>query len=352
MIKEFGYEYDATLNKELWNKCRGKVTHEKLWDAICLRSGRDTLKTIAREYKPTTVFMPALACDSMVFPFEMYGHNVTYYKLKEDYTVDIAYLNTVINDGIFLYMDYFGVRSISDENLEKLRIKYPKLIFVEDRTHNLIWDRDSCFQPDYIMASLRKWVNVPDGGLLWTKQKLINQQFGEDVRFSEKRLEAQCMRNKYFLSGDEKLKNEYRQIFSTVSEIMDEDRCPVRMTDYAYNIAKSIDWTEIRIQRQENARCLINILQNAGVQFIQNNTGISDLYVAFNVGDRNIIQTRLSAKGIFNTVIWPLNDEQKSVCEIAKYTEEHMLAAPCDQRYSVKDMEYIGNEIVKVIANS
>jgi hypothetical protein len=52
--------------------------------------------------------------------------------------------------------------------------------------------------------------------------------------------------------------------------------------------------------------------------------------------------------GIFNTVIWPLNNEQKEICNTANYTEEHMLAAPCDQRYGSIDMEFIGKEMVKI----
>ena len=125
MVREYGYEYDATLNKKLWKKCEGKVTHDKLCNAISLRSGRDALKTIAREYEPTTVYMPALACDSMVLPFKMYGHEIVYYKLNKDYSIDFSFLSTILGEGLFLYMDYFGLPSISDEKLEKIKEKFP-----------------------------------------------------------------------------------------------------------------------------------------------------------------------------------------------------------------------------------
>lgn len=121
MVKEYGYEYDATLDKQLWEQCKGKVTYQKMWNAICLRSGRDALKAIAREYTPTTVYMPALACDSMILPFKMYGHKIVYYKLQKDYTIDFLYLDSVLENGIFLYMDYFGIEAIRDEQLEKLK---------------------------------------------------------------------------------------------------------------------------------------------------------------------------------------------------------------------------------------
>ena len=84
------------------------------------------------------------------------------------------------------------------------------------------------------------------------------------------------------------------------------------------------------------------------VQIIQKETRISDLYVTFLVENRDKIQKKLSEIGIFNTIIWPLCELQKNTCGVAKYTEESMLAAPCDQRYTVEDMKYIGAEIVRV----
>ena len=353
MIKEYGYEYDATLDQELWDKTKGRITYENLWNAICLRSGRDALKAIAREYEPITVYIPALACDSMILPFEMYGHTVEFYKLNNDYTIDVEYLVKLIREhgevGLFLYMDYFGIMSIKDSDLQSLREEYSQLIFIEDRTHNLIWDRKSKFQSDYIMASLRKWINVPDGGLLWAKEELKNNKFSEDTFFASTRLKAQCMRNKFFTTGDQTIKSEYRKIFSMVSEIIDKTKEPSRMSAYSYRIAASCDWEKVRCQRKSNAEILLRILQNGDIHLIQDRVGLSDLYVAFTIKDRDQIQSQLSQMGIFNTNIWPLNNEQKKICDIARFTEEHMLAAPCDQRYSMEDMEFMGKEILKII---
>lgn len=176
MIKEYGYEYDATLNEELWAKTRGRVKETKSDGAICLRSGRDCLKVIAQEYQPTIVFMPALACNSMVLPFEKNRHTICYYQIDTSYKIDIAQLEMNIPNTnkklIFLYLDYFGISAIQDSELEYLHNKYPNLVFVEDRTHNLIWKRKRMFCPDYTMASLRKWINVPDGGLIMGEYKI------------------------------------------------------------------------------------------------------------------------------------------------------------------------------------
>ena len=345
MIKEYGYEYDAVLNRSIWEETKGKTIQASLFGGQCLRSGRDALKAIAREYSPRIAYLPALSCDSMVFPFEMYGHTVKYYRINNDYTIDVDGIPKEEEPAFLLYMDYFGLPAINDQELELLRSK-GNIIFIEDRTHNLIQKRSSGFQPDYIIASLRKWIPVPDGGLLWGK---INKSLETDVSFANQRLKAQCMRHQYFQCGDEKIKTKYRKIFSEVSDIMEKDE-PSAMSAYSYELATKTDWEKVRTIRKENAGTLISILQaSPHISFIQQEAGYSDLYVAFTIKNRDAVQRQLSKKGIFNTIIWPLSEEQKNSCSVAKSTEENMLAAPCDQRYTADDMKYIGNEIVKVV---
>lgn len=345
MVKEYGYEYDAVLNEKIWSETEGRVTDKKLAGAHCLRSGRDALKVIAREYEPCVVMLPALACDSMVHPFEQYGHSVKYYKLNADYSIDLDSL--VIGEGrtLFLYMDYFGRTAIKEEILERLSSNC-NIVFIEDRTHNLIWKRNSVFKPNYIIASLRKWIPIPDGGLLWGD---VSTSFGKDVSFSAIRLKAQRLRHEFLCCGDEKIKKDFREIFTSVSKIMDGDE-PSAMSAYSYALAKETDWNGIRCARSRNAAILTNLLAASPyITFIQNKSGISDLYVPFIIPNRDEVQRRLSLEGIFNTIIWPLNDIQKDICQTAKFTEENMLAAPCDQRYTEDDVVYIGKRISKVV---
>ncbi len=346
MIREYGYEYDAVLDQDLWNQVQGRSTKEKLFDALCFRSARDTLKAIAREFEPCAVLLPALSCDSMIFPFELYGHHICFYKYKEDYSTDLSDLKTKIDSNrcLLLYMNYFGNPSISSHDLCALRDEYPKLVFIEDLTHDLIWEKSKTFFPDYRIVSLRKWIAIPDGALLWGR---ITQSLAEDTSFSQTRLKAQLMRHEYFRTGNEAIKTEYRSIFSNVSDLMNTDP-PSRMSAYSFALAKRTDWELVRKQRRRNATILSSILEPY-VTLID--TSASCLYVPFLVDKRAEIQQKLSSMGIFNTIIWPMEERQKECCKTAEYTEQHMLAAPCDQRYSEADMEYIGKEMVKVIQN-
>lgn len=193
-------------------------------------------------------------------------------------------------------------------------------------------------------------MNVPDGGLLWTEKQLNNTVFSENTAFSETRRKAQCMRAEFFESGDEIIKAGYRRIFSTVTDQIDAEFLPGRMSEYSYRMALTTDWNAIRADRERNSIILTNMLSSCSkVKFIQNDTGKSNLYVPILIDNRDLIQRNLAAKGIFTTLIWPLSDEQKERCKVSEYTERCMLGIPCDQRYSAEDVRFIGQEVIKAI---
>ena len=357
-IREYGYEYDAVFRRDVWENFKeglGEVS-VNYSNIMCLRSGRDALKLIASNYENQIVFLPALACDSMIVPFEMYNFNINYYSLNEDYSVDFSTLFLDLKKAkdkkcILLYMDYFGNQSFDDQQLNILKSTYKNLMFLEDRTHNILLKSNRLFIPEFTIASLRKWINIPDGGILWFEKELKLLNFCNDTSFFKNRLSAQCLRNQYLNNGNEEIKKKYREIFSSVSKILDEDKLPGKMSKYSLSILKNADWDNIRKIRQENSRILINIFKQNNITLIQNKEGLSDLYVPILVPNRNEIQKKLSQKNIFNTIIWPLRDSQMNICQTAKKTCENMLAVPCDQRYDSLDMEFIGNEIVKEVMN-
>lgn len=353
MIKEYGYEYNAVLNDKVFSKSQWNSTDKKLWNAYCLRSGRDALKAIAMIYSGAKVYLPALCCDSMITPFEMYNCKIDFYPLTNTLTVNFSKLSEKLDHthdkALLLYYDYFGNPMFTDGELKEIKAKYKQIVLIRDITHTLLIQNESEHIDDYTIASLRKWVNIPDGGLLWTNQEVKRSEWCESPIFAIRRLEAQKMRTEFFETGNENLKDKYRKIFSAVSDLLDSGS-PVKMTEYSYQIASNVDWKRIRKTRKENAdvlreifnRCMdINVIDSCGEE--------SNLYVPILVNNREVIQNCLSKAGIFNTIIWPLRDEQKKCCENAGHIYNHMLAVPCDQRYSKDDMEHIGEKIVRTV---
>lgn len=354
MVKEYGYEYNAVVDEKLLSRTKWKSTDKKLWNAYCLRSGRDALKVIAREHQNTTVYLPSLCCDSMITPFELYGCNVVFYQLNRDLTVNYSALKSLLSNSsepaILLFYEYFGISMFDKIQLRTIKSNHPNLVFVRDVTHNLFSFNKLDICVDYTIASLRKWINIPDGGLLWTDRALMFSDFDEDTYFAQKRLNAQCLRTVYFKTGDESIKNIYRKIFAEVSVLLDDSKQPVKMTEYSFEQACNTDWNEIMRLRLNNASMLIDIFSECqDIKVMNTQYEDSGLYVPIAIKNRDNIQLKLSRKGIFNTIIWPLRAEQTAICKTAQCVVEHMLAVPCDQRYNEEDMRFVGKEIVRTL---
>lgn len=354
MVKEYGYEYNAVVDEELLLKTQWRGTEKKLWNAYCFRCGRDALKVIAREHPNTTVYLPSLCCDSMITPFELYDCRVVFYPLQESLKCDYHALISLISDlrerAILLFYDYFGISMFDTTQLVDIKNRHENLILVRDVTHNLMNCKRLDLYVDYTVASLRKWLNIPDGGLLWTEKSLYFKDFFDDSTFARKRLNAQYLRTLYFETGDENVKNTYRKEFSEVSALLDENKQPVKMTEYSFELISKTDWNEVKNVRVKNAKILVDIFSKShDIKLITSNFKDGCLYVPIAIENRDVVQSKLSSKGIFNTIIWPLRMEQVNSCKTAKYVLEHMLAVPCDQRYNEDDMQYIGEEIVRVL---
>ncbi len=354
MLKEYGYEYNAIIDDNILSRVGWAGTDKKLWGAYSLRSGRDALKVIAREHRNSTVFLPSLCCDSMITPFESFGCKIVYYSLDSNLKVDFTSLQNSLRqiktEKLLLFYNYFAVEMFWENHLIELKKNFPNLILVEDITHTLLGTKKLEPLADYTVVSLRKWTNVPDGGLLWTNRKLKDSNFKDCSDFAKQRLQAQWMRTKYFISGEEDLKTEYRQIFSSVSRLLDKDILPVKMTEYSYELFLNTNWDNIKKARSENSNILNSIVsKNENIKLIKGGLQTNNLYFPILVNNRNAIQKKLSAIGIFNTIIWPLRQEQILTCSTAKYICEHMLAVPCDQRYSKEDALYIGTELVRAV---
>lgn len=351
LTNEIGSEFDRDSNVEFIDP---DMHHEFLSNAELFRSGRDALRAIACTYKDThkRIVLPALCCNSMISSFEIYGYSVSYTILNSDLTVDVNYLLTNIrNNDILLYMNYFGIQSISDESLALIKQKFPSLIIIEDKTHDFFSIKVNKFIPDFTVCSIRKWLGIPDGGLLY-KQNLINYNIkNNDNYFSELRTEAMKNKSNYLYKKDIKIKELFRSQFAEASEYLENDNRVIEISMQSYSILRKTDLKKIISIRFENIIILsekIKVLNNIKT-LIEPSESKVVLYYPILVENRNYIQKRLSESGVYCPVIWPLEKQAEKLCVVSNGISQNMLALPCDHRYRPSDMEYIINSLQRIL---
>ncbi len=353
-VVEFGSEFDLNANNAfILSDNNGFFAKQNLRK---YRSGRDALKALAIKCSNQTkkVLLPALCCESMVLPFTTNGYQPIFYKLNSDYTANVEDVEKKIEKNcIFLYISYFGIQPFETKYLEKWRTE-KGVILVEDRTHNALQTiSETNFVPDVTMLSIRKWISIPDGGLLWGK-KVIDVNLLDNPSFANIRVKAMEKKSLYLNQGDELLKGEYLNMLSEASKILDESSLPYNMNSKSVQLLEKIDFEAILCKRQENVKALqlgLSDLEKSGkILFITKNPQESTLYFPILVKERDMVQKILAEKKIYCPVIWPVPQDAIGVCEVADYTAKHMLAIPCDQRYDIKDMKYIADTICRLFA--
>lgn len=348
-VREFGSEYHWHTNEAFLTEAGNGLS-----DALTYRSGRDALKAVAQACvgRWKRVLLPALCCESMVAPFIGNGISVEFYRLNPDYTADLADVESKLTtDTVLLYQPYFGIPPFEKAVLERLRQDYPGVLFLEDRTHDLLIVRKGGFQADVTVASLRKWTAIPDGGLLWSNSLSVAPAPRDEV-FAHIRTQALMLKSQFLASGDLSLKDHFRELLARASDMLDATSQPYAMSPESVSLLKKLDTEKMLRCRQENARCLHRLLKGVCIggklSFVTDAPERSTLYYPILVDDQAACQSLLAARGVFCPVIWPVPREALGICPLAEHTAAHMLGVPCDHRYTPADMEYIAGEIVRV----
>ncbi len=347
-IREFGSEFDWNANNPFIQPGSRQLN---LDSAAKFRSGRDAMKAVAvsAEGRHRRVLLPALCCESMVSPFTMQGMEPVFYKMHPDYRADaLDVKHKLTEDSILVYGSYFGIQPFDEETLSFLHRLFPHALFLEDRTQDILAPRQGGFTPDVTIASIRKWIPIPDGGLLWGR---VCAETETDNTFALLRKEAMMAKSEYLENGDQTLKDRFRHMLGEASEALDVSNRPYGISQESAELLKDLDFSEIYARRQKNAKALLSALKAdpAVLRFITDSPEISTLYFPILVKDQSAVQGKLAQKGIYCPVIWPVPQQALGVCEVAEFTAEHMLGVPCDQRYTPEDMAYIGREIMRIV---
>lgn len=345
-MREYGSEHH-------WQSRRGfegVTSRREIYAWRFYRSGRDALKQVARLHRGAPVLLPALCCESMILPFSLNGCPVSFYKLKPDLTGDEADVLAKAAPGtVLLYMPYFDVQPFTTDFLARLR--QSGVILLEDRTQDIIVGRPAPFLPDYTVASIRKWAALPEGGILKTDRSLIPA--GADSRFGALRRQAMEEKGLYLETGDAALKRDFLEKFHQAEALLDESGEPVAMSMENRSYLENIDFALVLSARRRNAAVLEQALADlaaAGqLRPLCKSETTAGLYYPILLENRDAVQQALARQSIYCPVIWPIPAQAQGVCETCEATAAHVLALPCDQRYSAQDMAHIAETLKAII---
>lgn len=351
----------SEVGSDFWEYSIGEYENEEMffwsnknYKKQYLKSGRNAIKAICKVLSECKkkVMLPIYTCETVISPFIDEGWEVCFYKLNRDLSINenvFKHIYDTEQPSVVLVHSYFGFNTIKDE----LSLEYCKskgAIIVEDMTQSLFSEHHiAC--ADYYVASFRKFLAIPNGGVIASKRTLKNIIIKEsDAEIDRVALKAFELKADYFKEETEEKKVAFREEYQSIAKIISKNDDIEEISAISKKIIFSCDFNLIADSRRNNYNMIFDALRELGYIKPVLNMELDDcvpLYLPVYVDDRESLQSFLRDEQIYCPIIWKKPSQVLIEDVETEYMYEHMLCIPIDQRYGSEEM----NKIIKVLMN-
>ena len=282
------------------------------------------------------LWVPEYFCYEVIESLKQAGLNLMFYTDYPGNRDDEQTLEAIQENGLFrptdavLRVNYFGTRVF--RTAERLSVA----AVVEDHTHDLIGDWPMHSTADWCIASLRKSLPIPEGGILWSPMGLRLPEAPvpseENEQIASIRWEAMRLKSRY-LEGEPLEKASFRKGYVETEEFF--DTAPVSALDsVSQEYLRSFNIREWYNRKRANYELLKDIRKD-GVQVIQPERmgcyPFSLVLLFDNPDGRDRVRKELIQHQIYPAVLWNILAPPSG--EVFCFSR-CMLSIHCDARYT------------------
>lgn len=302
-------------------------------------SGRAALYSILQSLKDRNikrVLLPDYLCSTIVTTVGSSKLDYDFYSLNESLLLDIVSIeNKVDENTAILIINYFGMQDLSPSvsAIKKLSEKIP--VIVDDVQALYSYLTPELTDIDYSFTSLRKWLPVPDGGLVQSQNKEITTPDTVNS-FWVKKLNGLALKN---MREDLKGMDEVYLHLLEEGENMIDQSLAARGSEVTEMVFERTNLEDVASKRRSNASFILSGLKDIGLEPIIVPRHVSvPFFIPIVLKNRDIVRKRLFSHNIFCPVHWPLDGLK---LERGAFMAAHELSIIIDQRYDTDDMRRI-----------
>lgn len=300
---------------------------------VKLASARSAFRLLDRIHAPGKVWLPAYLCEVIVDAILPPRERVHFYPVTGNLELaERAWLELVSPGDLVVFITFFGFDTWSELGDAARR---RGAIVVEDAAQAMLGSTPP--SAHYSIISPRKFVGVPDGGVLvshFGSKVPIDELPAPDTDWWTKAFRASLLRRDFDAgSGD----REWYELFNQT-----EPNAPIepnRMSELsAALLGHCVDYAEVADRRRANFSFLLEALGEFAV-FRSLPDGVVPLGFPVKFQRRDEIRQRLFVQNIYPPVHWPVGRVVPKGFAESHQLEKTIMTLPCDQRYSFADMQ-------------
>lgn len=325
----------------------GKYPLEKddCWNFNYFNTGRAAIEALLNNLKKEgykKVWLPSYDCSSVYDAAKRAGIEIALYAVDKDLLIDNGVFDSLQRNDILYLVNFFG-REETERTYKAIRkAKDNGVVVIEDLSLSLLSAGENIGFGDYVIGSARKWLPIPDGGFIASRQCL--PQFTKADAANDYTLyyfAAQVMKSQYL--QDTTLD---KQVFLNLSnkgmEKLFSDYTIREISEISKRVIDSTNLNEVAEIRKINYNylyeCLCNIKEVK--LMVEPSTERVALGMVMCVVDRDALFKHLIQNGVYCNIHWREN-ESTAQFEDSRYLSQHCLTLPCDQRYGIEQMNHI-----------
>ena len=139
---------------------------------------------------------------------------------------------------------------------------------------------------------------------------------------------------------------QYRKIFSRCEDIIDETDMVREISDFSRFIIQCINVNDLISKRKENFKYLKKELQSIEILPVCNfQEGDCPFVFPIRIANRDKFRKYLMENRIYCAVHWPFDGFMEKERKNAVFNSDTLISLPIDQRYDIKEMDYMLNVI-------
>lgn len=320
-------------------------------------TGRDALGCLIEHGMKTRgwkrIWMPNYNCQHVVAAVSLIDIEIKLYDYSPIQDDDAIYKISFKKGDALLRINYFGLFDFKSNN----ELDRSIIDIIEDHSHDPWSNWAFKSDADWCVASLRKTMPVPDGGIVWSPKNHLLPEVPELTEFhylaALEKYTAMLLKQKY-LNGEQIPHSQFRNLFVKGEDNLFEGIYS-GPSIWTKELLKNIPIETWRKRRKENFNFIVSILENRKEYSIlkpenENLVPFSCILVFNSESLRDKVRKQLVDLKIFTTVLWPL---EEPVVELVSEDHIHLsrkiMSIPIDNRYSIEHIKKVGYKILDTI---